>query len=70
MKDEQLPKLNSELSNLEKKIKNIQFKYENTNKELEHEDVQFLLSVLDDIDNKIENLKDDEPEEESENNQL
>lgn len=67
MKDEQLPKLNSELSNLEKKIKNIQFKYENTNKELEHEDVQFLLSVLDDIDNKIENLKDDEPEEESEN---
>ena len=67
MKDEQLPKLNSELSSIETKIKNIQSKYEGDSKELEQEDVQFLLSVLDEIDNKIVNLKDDEPEEEPEN---
>ena len=67
MKDEQLPKLNSELSSIETKIKSIQSKYEGDSKELEQEDIQFLLSVLDEIDNKIVNLKDDEPEEEPEN---
>ena len=67
MKDEQLPKLNSELSSIETKIKSIPSKYEGDSKELEQEDVQFLLSVLDEIDNKIVNLKDDEPEEEPEN---
>lgn len=67
MKDEQLPKLNSELSSIENKIKNIQSKYESEDKELEQNDLQFLLSVLDQIDEKLLNLKDDEPEEESEN---
>jgi hypothetical protein len=67
MKDEQLPELNSELSSIESKIKNIQSKYESGDKELEQKDLQFLLSVLDQIDEKLLNLKDDEPEEESEN---
>ena len=49
------------------KIKNIQSKYESEDKELEQNDLQFLLSVLDQIDEKLLNLKDDEPEEESEN---
>jgi len=68
MKEEQLSKFNSELSNIEKEIKNIQDKYTGKDKvEMDSKDTEFLLSILDRIDERLSQLDDEKEDEETEN---
>jgi tetrahydromethanopterin S-methyltransferase subunit G len=62
MKNEQLSKVNSYLSNIEKDVREIQSKYANKN-QFEPEDIERLLSILDQIDERIANLSIDDEEE-------
>jgi hypothetical protein len=68
MKEEQLSKFNSDLSNIEKEIKNIQDKYTGKDKvEMDSKDTEFLLSILDRIDERLSHLDDGDEDEEIEN---
>lgn len=59
--EEQLSKMNSYLSNIEKEVKEIQAKY--TNKaQFDPEDIERLLGILDQIDERIANLSIDSEE--------
>ena len=59
--ENQIDKLNNQLSSIEKEVKDIQAKY--TDKaNLSQEDTNRLLEILDEIDQKMANLKLDENE--------
>jgi len=57
--EDQIDKLNDQLSNIEKEVKDIQLKYIDKT-EVSPQDVNRLLEILDEIDQKMANLKLDE----------
>jgi hypothetical protein len=61
MEDEQIFKMNSYLSNIEKEVKEIQLKYTNKT-QFESKDIEHLLGILDQIDERIVNLNIDNNE--------
>lgn len=66
MKNEQLSNMDSYLSNIEKEIKEMQLKYTNKN-QFDTEDVESLLKILDQIDEKISNLSIDDSDDDINN---